>query len=208
MQRQIGHKRYEPIWFMMHKIRAAMGQRDDLYQLSGMVKLDKGDFSKGDKYQAQRNRGKGSESKQNVAVLAESTHLEDIDGKKVSRQCSYFKMKVLEDHKASSIIEVVGTNIDESSIVFSDKSSSYVDIGDYVEVHIQEKSTKETATSTLQWVHITISNAKRWLLRIHHMIKGKYLQSYLNEFCYKLNRRYFGAKLFDRAFIAVAHSYG
>ncbi|MFT6810921.1 MAG: hypothetical protein ACJA01_004167, partial [Saprospiraceae bacterium] len=34
MQRQIGHKRYEPIWFMMHKIRAAMGQRDDLYQLS------------------------------------------------------------------------------------------------------------------------------------------------------------------------------
>ncbi|MFT6808778.1 MAG: hypothetical protein ACJA01_002009, partial [Saprospiraceae bacterium] len=30
MQRQIGHKRYEPIWFMMHKIRAAMGQRDDL----------------------------------------------------------------------------------------------------------------------------------------------------------------------------------
>ncbi|MFT6810150.1 MAG: hypothetical protein ACJA01_003393, partial [Saprospiraceae bacterium] len=87
-----------------HKIRAAMGQRDDLYQLSGMVKLDKGDFSKGDKYQAQRKRGKGSESKQNVAVLAESTHLEDIDGKKVSRQCSYFKMKVLEDHKASLML--------------------------------------------------------------------------------------------------------
>ncbi|MFT4565284.1 MAG: hypothetical protein ACI9FN_000236 [Saprospiraceae bacterium] len=45
-------------------------------------------------------------------------------------------------------------------------------------------------------------------MRIHHMIKGKYLQSYLNEFCCKLNRRYFGAKLFDRAIIAIAHSYG
>ena len=29
------------------------------------------------------------------------------------------------------------------------------------------------------------------------MIKGKYLQAYLDEFCYKLNRRYFGEKLFD-----------
>ena len=32
--------------------------------------------------------------------------------------------------------------------------------------------------------------------------KGKYLQLYLNEFIYKLNRRYFGDKLFDRLVIA------
>ncbi|HIP36061.1 MAG TPA: IS1595 family transposase, partial [Crocinitomix sp.] len=41
------------------------------------------------------------------------------------------------------------------------------------------------------WVHIAISNAKRTLLGIYHKIKGKYLQLYLDEFCYKLNRRYF-----------------
>jgi hypothetical protein len=35
------------------------------------------------------------------------------------------------------------------------------------------------------------------------MIKIKYLQAYLNEFCYKLNRRYFGEKLFDRLIIAT-----
>ncbi|MDP3311723.1 MAG: IS1595 family transposase, partial [Lutibacter sp.] len=33
-------------------------------------------------------------------------------------------------------------------------------------------------------------------------IKGKYLQLYLNEFVYKLNRRYFEEKLFDRLVIA------
>ncbi|NQX86522.1 MAG: IS1595 family transposase, partial [Flavobacteriaceae bacterium] len=33
-------------------------------------------------------------------------------------------------------------------------------------------------------------------------IKGKYLQRYLDEFVYKLNRRYFGDKLFDRVVIA------
>lgn len=36
----------------------------------------------------------------------------------------------------------------------------------------------------------------------YHKIKGKYLQLYLNEFAYKLNRRYFGEKLFDRLIIA------
>jgi hypothetical protein len=34
IQRQIGHKRYQPIWHMIHKIREAMGKRDDKYCLS------------------------------------------------------------------------------------------------------------------------------------------------------------------------------
>jgi transposase-like protein len=42
MQRIPGHKRYEPIWLMMHKIRACMGMRDEKYTLDGFVKLDKG----------------------------------------------------------------------------------------------------------------------------------------------------------------------
>ncbi|MFN8134987.1 MAG: transposase, partial [Bacteroidales bacterium] len=66
---------------------------------------------------------------------------------------------------------------------------------------------KETTTKTLPWVHIAISNAKRTLLGIYHKIKGKYLQLYLDEFCYKLNRRYFGERLFDRLTIAMTDNY-
>ena len=36
-----------------------------------------------------------------------------------------------------------------------------------------------------------ISNAKRLLLDIHHAVGDDYLQSYLDEYCYKFNRRYF-----------------
>lgn len=71
-----------------------------------------------------------------------------------------------------------------------------------VELHITEKSDKETTTDTLKWVHIFISNAKRNFLGNYHKIKRKYLQLYLNEFVYKLNRRYFGEKLFDRLIVA------
>lgn len=46
-----------------------------------------------------------------------------------------------------------------------------------------------------------ISNDKRMLLDIYHNIRPEYLQNYLNEFCYKFNRRYFGENLFDRLLI-------
>ena len=102
---------------------------------------------------------------------------------------------------------VLKKNLDEMTIVFSDKSKSYVDIASLIETHVTEKSDKQVTATTLKWVHVAISNAKRTLLGIYHKIKGKYLQLYLNEFCYKLNRRYFGNRIFDRLTIAVASNY-
>lgn len=114
----------------------------------------------------------------------------------------FYKMTVLEGHKADAVDKNLKVSIDEKSILFSDKSTSYVNISDYVEVHVTEKSSTETTNTTLKWVHIAISNAKRTLLGIYHKIKGEYLQSYLDEFYYKLNSRYFGERLFDRLLIA------
>jgi hypothetical protein len=42
IQRQLGLKRYEPVWAMVHKIRDAMGQRDQRYTLEGMIEADEG----------------------------------------------------------------------------------------------------------------------------------------------------------------------
>ena len=207
VQKQLGYKRYEPIWSMMHKIRSVMGCRDELYTLGGELEFDEGYFTHGIRRGSKPKRGRGSQNKRNVAVVAESTPLENLETGKATRQCRYFKMKVLSSHKAKGIDNLLEDIIDEQTLVFSDKSTSYVNIADYVDVHIQEKSDANTTKTTLQWVHIAIANAKRWLLGIHHMIKGKYLQNYLNEFCYKLNRRYFGNRLFNRTSIAVAKSY-
>ena len=207
MQKQLCHKRYEPIWTMMHKIRAAMGPRDALYNLGGEIEFDEGYFTHGIRRGSKTKRGRGSQNKKNVAVIAETTPLENLETGEVTRQCRNFKMKVLDSHEAKEIDNLVEESLDDKTLVFSDKSTSYVNISDYVEVHIQEKSDVHTTKTTLQWVHIAIANAKRWLLGIHHMIKGKYLQNYLNEFCYKLNRRYFGDRLFSRTSIAVATDY-
>ncbi|TVZ26619.1 transposase-like zinc ribbon protein [Gillisia sp. Hel_I_86] len=205
IQRQLGLKRYEPVWAMVHKLRKAMGQRDDRYTLEGMIEMDEGYFtieaSQND-HQTQK-AGRGSKTKSNVMVLAESTVLEDIKTGKVERHCRYFKAKVLDNHEAGQTSNMLKSAIaDEHIIIFSDQSTSYVDIADYVELHITEKSSAKTTKETLKWVHIAISNAKRNFVGTYHKIKKKYLQLYLNEFVYKLNRRYFGDKLFDRLVIA------
>ncbi len=183
---------------MVHKLRKAMGNRDARYTLEGMIEMDEGYFTAGSSEieQQKGKRGRGAAGKQNVMIMAESTPLENPQTGKIERQCRYFKAKVLDDHKAEGVNDTIATSLDDQSIVFTDKSTSYVDIADFVELHITEKSDKETTKETLKWVHITISNAKR-----------KYLQLYLNEFVYKLNRRYFEEKLFDRLVIAGITGY-
>ena len=204
IQKQLGLKRYEPVWAMVHKLRKAMGNRDARYTLEGMIEFDEGYFTveSSEIEQEKGIRGRGAVGKINTAIMAESTILEDIETGKKSNQCRYFKAKVLTDHTSEQINETIKESISEKSILFSDKSTSYIDIADFVEIHITEKSNKETTTETLKWVHIAISNAKRNFLGNYHKIKGKYLQLYLNEFVYKLNRRYFEEKLFDRLVIA------
>lgn len=208
LQRQLGHSRYGTIWRLMHKIRTSMGNRESDYLLRGEIEFDEGFFpiehpkKTFSKYKA----GKGSEKKKNVAVLAESTPLENIEEGRLGSQCRYFKMQVLSNHQASAIDELIEDSIQEKSIVFSDQSKSYVNIEDYVEIHVSEKSSRSTTVDMLHWVHLAICNAKRMLSGIYHKVKGKYLQAYLDEFCYKLNRRNWGDKLFDRLIIAVCQN--
>ena len=208
-QRQMGLKSYETAFNLMHKIRTVMGKRDDLYLLKGMVEYDEAYVEKATKRMAQDRlkRGKGSQKQAIVAVALESTPLEDpLSGKK-GRHCGFFKLKVLGDVTRESVEGFVKESIDPKSVLFTDKNPAYVNLEKMVENHIKVISSYESANEELNWVHTAISNLKRNLFRIYHMVSEKHLQSYLNEFAYKLNRRYFGDKLFDRLFVASVYPY-
>lgn len=208
LQRQLGHKRYMTIWSVMHRLRTVMGKRDDLYQLSDMIEFDEGYFEKQVPENTKSNlkRGRGSERQLNVAVMAESTPLENLKSGKISNQCRFFKMKVLKSHMAAEIESLIKDSLHPKAVVFSDKSTSYFNIEMYVEAHIAEKSNKKTTIEMLKWVHIAISNAKRNFLGVYHKINGGHLQKYLDEFVYKLNRRYFKS-IFERLVVASVYPY-
>lgn len=88
------------------------------------------------------------------------------------------------------------------SKIDTDDSTSYVNLKDLVAEHHPQVIPKEEISKLLQWVHISISNAKQLLLDIHHSVTIEFLQSYLDGFCYKFNRRFFGERLFDRLLLA------
>jgi hypothetical protein len=45
IQKQLGLKRYQPVWAMVHKLRKVMGNRDAGYTLEGMIEFDEGYFT-------------------------------------------------------------------------------------------------------------------------------------------------------------------
>ncbi|MFB0912911.1 MAG: IS1595 family transposase [Glaciecola sp.] len=214
MQRMIGHKRYEPIWYMMHKIRRVMSKRDDEYELSNYIEIDEGFFERVDDKEVkeaklselttqkeQLKRGRGSQKQAKVLVMVESKEVESQDNPhRPNRKVGYLKMKVIEDLKGETITQKVKDNVNENTIIRSDGFSSYSKLKEVVtghEVKIEPNKTK--AAKLFPWANRTISNAKKVLLGIHHnAINDKYIQNYLDEFCYKFNRRYFNENLFDR----------
>jgi hypothetical protein len=50
----------------------------------------------------------------------------------------------------------------------------------------------------LYWTHIVISNAKAFILGTFHGLDGMHIQRYLDEFCYRFNRRHREHEMFNR----------
>ena len=202
IQRQLDHNRYEPIWAMAHKIRSVMGLRDTDYQLEGEVEVDEGFFetiSITRDVSEKLKRGKGSQKQSKVLVSAESFTVEDselLQKYSKTKKLGFIKMKVLNSLKKDEILDKVMEQITEGSDIITDGSNSYNDISKHYN-HISQVIEKKDIEKILPWVHTTISNAKRLILDMYHGIDDDFLENYLNEFCYKLNRRYFN-NLFDR----------
>jgi hypothetical protein len=206
LRRQIGHKRYQPIWEMVNKLRDVMGKRDNKYQLSGQMELDDAFFSTEipqDQKDKPMKRGRGSQSKSKVLVMAESTFVDAPKKGHKLKSVKHIKMQVINDLKSNTITNIVKEQVDKSAQLITDNSTSYYKLKEHVQSHEAVVVEPDMIPTLLPWVHIAISNAKRLLLDVHHKLKNEYLQYYLNEYCYKFNRRYFGDKIFDRLLIAA-----
>jgi hypothetical protein len=208
LKRQMGFSRYETVFRMVHKIRAAMGKRDGSYRLEDMVEYDEAFVGTATEAGKKRKikRGRGSQRKSAVAVMAESSILEDPKTGEMDKSCRYFKMNKVSNLKAKTAEKLIRGLIDKEAVLQTDESTTFADFAEFIEVHVQEISSTKEGRFNLKWVHTAISNLKNDL-RKYRMVSEKYLQNYLDEFCYKLNRRYFGERLFDRLVVASIQPY-
>lgn len=177
---------YESSWHLLSRIRSAMGQRDANYQLSGIVEMDDcyvGGTSHNGK------RGRGTDKAKVVVAISKSQKGIPM----------YARMKLVDDIKGRTLQEIVDESITDNTVIECDGYSSYRGL-EGVEVNY-----KVYQAGDLHWLHTMISNFKAFLLGTYHG-RCTLLQRYMDEFCFRFNRRSFGDQLFLRLTRAVATS--
>jgi len=113
-------------------------------------------------------------------------------------------MRVIKDLKADTFKEETGKAAAPDATVIMDNLPGHTGVESAVAKSRKQTVPGKDAPKVLPWVHIAIANAKSLFQDMYHGIKEEFLQGYLDEFCYKFNRKYLGDILFDRLIIAAA----
>jgi len=174
---------YPTAWHMLHKIRAAMADRDQQYELNGFVQLDDAFFGGPDGLQ-----GRGTEK--TPVYVAVST---DEKGKP-----QFAKMEVVDAVNNNTAQKFITQAIETGCTVTTDGYTVYPQLKGLGYTHERVLSSEPEAEEKFHWVHTIIANAKAFIIGTFHGLDVKHLQAYLNEFCYRFNRRYWRGQLFNR----------
>lgn len=98
-------------------------------------------------------------------------------------------------------------SIHPEATVLTDGASRFKCLSKVINTHLSIQCYNRSIVSEVfPWVHIAIGNARKIITGIHHGVKSKYFQNYLNEFCYKFNRRQFQENLFGRLVVASVNT--
>lgn len=188
LQRQLPRHDENTIRLMLKKLKAVMAERNGRYKLQGEVEIDEAFFGgclPGGK------RGKGSENKQKVLVMASVNEVIDAP--------LYVHFEVVDDLKGETLKREIVEHIEKGSNLVTDGYTGYNGLDEMGYDHTSFVGLKGKDNAVyLPWVHILISNAKRFIGGTHHSVR--HLQRYLDEFAWRFNRRF--NNLFDRLLLA------
>lgn len=116
-----------------------------------------------------------------------------LQGRKIGKVVHYIKMFVIDNLSADTLDKIVHKHIDKDTVIVSDGSSSHINFEGYFkgyERHV-ESNVDSVVKTHLPWVHVVIGRCRSGIAAIHGEVDKQFLQLYLNEFCWKFNRRFF-----------------
>jgi transposase-like protein len=182
LQRQLGLRRYETAWLLLHKLRRAMvnAARDPLH---GDVELDDtwiGGTQPGLRGSRQRKGRKAA------LVLVAVEKRGDISGR--------VRMAVIPDFRARTFKAFLAAHVAPGATLHTDGLTSFgaAAIEGYRHVpHAQPIRTalRHGVPSVVPLADRAIGNLQQWLIGTHHGVSRAQLQVYLDEFVFRHNRR-------------------
>lgn len=177
LQRTLGTS-YRTAWKMLHKYRIAM-VRSEREQLTGIVEIDEslvGGIDHGGK------RGRGSDK----AIVVIAVEIEEPMG------FGRVRMRHISDASGDNLIPFVCDVVSVGATVQTDGWGGYNNLKNNGYLHQKKvlSSNNDPAHVSMPGVHRIASLLKRWILGTHQgSVSIEHLQSYLEEFTFRFNRR-------------------
>ncbi len=179
-------------WLLTQKLRRSMVD-PDRDPLEGVVEVDQAEipFREGDAFFKPGNAAKilviGA-----VEVIDRDTNQPKPrrkHAKYLDTRSGRIRLAVIADNSAASIEAFVRANVKPGTTLLTDGHASYPGLTDYrLDPRVVGKM---AAHIVLPWIHRAFSLMKRWGLGTYHGLRRTYIDTYLNEFVFRYNRRFY-----------------
>ncbi len=165
---------------MLRKIRKAMAHRDSIYRLGNIIEFD--DAYVGGKRAGKR--GRGAEGKTPVLIAVETR----------KKGAGFVAMKAVDTVSKKTVRQFLSRHLNPGQTIRTDAFPA-LNAANETQQHEKKITPPEKAFEWLPLVHIMIGNMKKFINGTFHGVSSNYLQEYLDEFCYRFNRRFWEPEL-------------
>src|SRR5438067_2186941 len=113
------------------------------------------------------------------------------------------RLAAIPDNSAASIEAFVRANVKTGTTLLTDGHRSYPGLTDYR--HDPRTVGKMAGHIVLPWIHRVFALMKRWGLGTYHGLRRKHIDTYLNEFVFRYNRRFYRHVSFETRVGLASH---
>ena len=179
IQRTIGAGSYRTAWYMCHRIRAAM-QNKEFQKLTGVVEVDEMYIGgkKQNRHRSKRDGKRGPQGK--IAVIGAIARKGNVVA------------QIIENTQSSTLAQFVRQTVSERvDLVATDEATGYKVLNKRFPHKAVSHSTGEYVRGEVHTSHIDSfwSLIKRGIMGTFHNVSKDYLPLYLNEFAFRHNYR-------------------
>src|SRR5277367_4962915 len=183
---------YKTAWLLTQKLRRSMVD-PSREPLEGVVEVDQAEipFRAGDSFFDPGNAGK--------ILIAGAVEVIDRDtneakpqrkgAKYLDTRSGRVRLAMIADNSAASMEAFVRATVKPGATLLTDGHASYPGLTDYR--HDPRVVGKMAAHVVLPWIHRVFALMKRWGLGTYHGLRRKHVDTYLNEFVFRYNRRFY-----------------
>ena len=177
LQKQLGLGSYKTAWLLATKLRRAMVAPERM-PLAGLVEVDESLIACRSKDEPPS--GGGRRSHQGKLLVAGAVEVGEGGPGRI-------RLARIEDFSADSLHAFLGANLAPGATARTDGWAGYPGASGIT--HDPHVVGNMAAHMVLPWVHRVFANLKTWALGVYHGLRRQHLQSYLDEFVFRFNRR-------------------